>query len=43
MSTNIDSTYTCRICGLKFASLKGLTGHYEKEHPEMIEDLMMPI
>lgn len=41
--TTDELHYSCRICGGVFESLKELTTHYEKEHPDMIEDLMMPI
>ena len=41
--TMIESdVYGCDSCPSKFGSLKELTRHYEKEHPEMIEKLMMP-
>ena len=43
MSVSAETTYTCGICAAKSRSLKELTAHYEKEHQEMIEDLMMPI
>lgn len=43
MKTNGESVYTCGICGVRFKSLKELTAHYEKDHPEMIEELIMPI
>lgn len=43
MTTKNENAYTCGICGMKFVSLKELTAHYEKEHPEMIEELIMPI
>jgi uncharacterized C2H2 Zn-finger protein len=35
--------YNCHACPAKFKSLKDLTAHYEKEHPDMIEELIMPI
>ena len=41
--TSDEPRYNCRVCGEKFGSLRELTAHYEKEHPEMIEDLMVPI
>lgn len=43
MTARSETAYTCGICGTKLKSLKELTAHYEKEHPEMIEELMMPI
>jgi hypothetical protein len=43
MTADQRTTYTCHVCPMRFESLKDLTVHYEKEHPEMIEELMMPI
>jgi hypothetical protein len=40
--TDPDPTYTCDGCPGKFGSLKELTKHYEREHPDMIETLLMP-
>ena len=43
MTSDQETIYTCHVCPMIFKSLKDLTAHYEKEHPEMIEEIMMPI
>ncbi|HJS81468.1 MAG TPA: hypothetical protein VJ742_01390 [Nitrososphaera sp.] len=40
--TEPEGTYNCDSCPGKFRSLRDLTSHYEKDHPDMIEKLMMP-
>jgi hypothetical protein len=40
--TEPERIYNCDSCPGKFGSLKELTKHYENEHPDMIEKLMMP-
>ena len=34
--------YSCDTCPGKFGTLRELTKHYEREHPDMMEKLMMP-
>jgi hypothetical protein len=41
--TEPEQAYTCDTCPAKYGSLKELTKHYEKQHPELIEKLLMPI
>ncbi|HKU48746.1 MAG TPA: hypothetical protein VJP79_02240 [Nitrososphaera sp.] len=43
MSNDSESNYTCDTCPMNFKSLKELTAHYKKEHPDMIEKILMPI
>ncbi len=35
--------FGCDTCPKKFGSAKELTKHYEEEHPEMIEKVIIPI
>ncbi len=43
MSADQEQAYSCDSCPLKFSTFKELREHYEKEHPEMIEKVLMPI